>query len=188
MRKIINSTYVSLDGVIDYPQNWTFPFHNDEGNRRRHDLLYACDALLMGRRTYEGLSRAWPSRAGTGDFADRMNALPKYVASTTLDRAEWNATVIKDDIPGQVARLKEQPGHDIVQYGFGSLTRTLLEHGLLDEVLLWIHPVLLGARATDELLNKDGFTASMELADTTTLDTGVIIATYHPHGQRRVRG
>ncbi|HEV7932430.1 MAG TPA: dihydrofolate reductase family protein [Actinomadura sp.] len=107
--------------------------------------------------------------------------MAKYAVSTTLDRAEWNNTsIISGDVATEIAKLKEEPGQDILQYGFGPVTRTLLEHGLLDELRLWIHPVLVGTGSPDELLTKDGFAASLELADTKVFGSGVIIATYRP--------
>lgn len=180
MRKIINSTYVTLDGVISNPHLWSLKAWSEESGQYAKDLLWASDALVMGRATYDGFAEAWTSRAGDA-FADRMNGMAKYVASTTLEKADWNnTTVFKDDAAGEIARLKEQPGQNILQYGFGSLSRTLVEHGLLDELQLWIHPIFVGASSPDELLGKEGFEAHFELAETKTLDTGVIILTYRP--------
>lgn len=182
MRKIINSTYVSLDGVISNPQIWTAPYFQEEAGEFASDQLFACDALIMGRRTYEGFAAAWPKmEESTGDFGVRMNTMPKYAVSTTLRDPEWkNTTVISENVPQEIARLKERPGRDILQYGFGPVTRLMIEHGLLDELRLWIHPVLAGENEPQGLLLAEGFTASFELADTKVCKTGVIIATYTP--------
>ena len=139
MRRIINSTYVSLDGVIEHPEQWQFDYLDDATNKFESDQLFASDALLMGRRTYQSFAEAWPSQ--TGPFADKINTMPKYVASTTLQQADWpDTTIINGDLVQEVTKLKQQPGNDILMYGFGPVAQTLLAHGLLDEVRLWVHP------------------------------------------------
>ncbi|NDU75953.1 hypothetical protein GWI34_25475 [Actinomadura sp. DSM 109109] len=183
MRKIINSTYVSLDGVITDPQNWTSAYFQDEAAAYARDLLFSCGALLMGRRTFDGFSQAWPAmEEATGDFGVRMNTLPHYVVSDSLRKPGWGDTtaIPRDRAVAEITELKRQDGQDILQYGFGPVSRTLVENGLLDELRLWIHPVLVGARETSELLNADGFSAAFELAGTEVFKTGVIIATYVP--------
>lgn len=182
MRKIINSTYISLDGVIARPNEWTFEYFQEEAQKFAYDQLFSCDALLMGRKSYEGFAAAWPNmEEQTGDFGVRMNTLPKYVVSTTLKDPEWkNSTVISDNVVEEIAKLKEQPGQDILQYGYGPVTRLLIEHGLLDELRLWIHPVIVGSGDPGELLTREGFGASFEVAGTEVFGTGVIIATYRP--------
>jgi dihydrofolate reductase len=143
MRRIINSTYISLDGVIQDPQDWPGNGIEDDGTggKVQMDLLSGCDALLMGGRTYPGFAPAWMARSGD-PYSDRINAMAKYVVSSTLTDPEWNnTTVISRDPIDAIRRLKEQPGLDIVQYGFGQLSYALLEHGLLDELRLWIHPL-----------------------------------------------
>src|SRR4029079_12802204 len=150
MRKIINSTYITLDGVIGDPQDW--PDNGIEGDgtglKVQTDLLCGCDALLMGGRTYPGFAPAWMDRSGD-PFSDRMNSMAKYVVSSTLTDPEWNnTTVISADPIAAIRRLKQQPGQDIVQYGFGQLSYALLEHGLLDELRLWVHPLFVGRATT----------------------------------------
>ena len=147
MRKIINSTYITLDGVVEGPHLW--PSLGRPGDERagqiQTDLLLSCDALLMGRHTYDGFAPVWPTRSGD-PYSDHINAMPKYVVSTTLKDPEWtNTRVIDGDVAGEVTRLKEAPGKDIVQYGFGAVSRLLLEHGLLDELRLWVHPLIVGS-------------------------------------------
>jgi dihydrofolate reductase len=149
MRKLIESTHVSLGGEIGAPQEWAFPYLDDEHSDYAKRLLFAADALLLGRLTYEGLSAAYPAMTGgdsgvPNDFIERMNSIPKYVASTTLREATWNASVIEGDVAAFVADLKDQPGGDIIKYGNGLLDATLMEHGLIDEFHLLITPVAVG--------------------------------------------
>jgi dihydrofolate reductase len=186
MRKIINSTYITLDGVIQDPQDW--PGNGIEpdgtGMKVQLDLLFGCDALLMGARTYPGMAAAWMARSGD-PYSDRINTMAKYVVSSTLTEPEWpNTTVIGGDVIGEIRRLKEQPGQDIVQYGFGQLSYALLEHGLLDELRLWVHPLFVGRATTDDLMFRPTATAQMELTGTLVLNTGIVILTYRvPSGR-----
>ncbi|MDL4772568.1 dihydrofolate reductase family protein [Actinomadura xylanilytica] len=183
MRKIISSTYISLDGVIENPQNWTMDHAGEESGTYEHELLFSCDAVLAGRETYLGFGEAWPAmEAETGDYGVRINKMDHYVVSDSLEKGDWgNTTVIKrDDAVAEIRRLKEQDGQDIVQFGFGDVTRTLVENGLLDELRLWIYPVLVGSGEPADLLTKAGFSATFETAGTKVLDTGVILATFVP--------
>jgi dihydrofolate reductase len=181
VRKIINSTYITLDGVIGDPQDW--PDNGIEGDgtgfKVQLDLLASCDALLMGARTYPGMAAAWMARSGD-PYSDRINAMAKYVVSSTLTDPEWiNTHVIGGgNAIHEIRRLKEQPGQDIVQYGFGQLSYALLEHGLLDELRLWVHPLFLGQATADSLLFRPAATAQLELAGTQPLNTGIVILTY----------
>jgi dihydrofolate reductase len=179
MRRLVNSTYVSLDGVIENPQNWpaTGGF-SDEGNTVQAELLNSCDAVVMGRRTYEGFAPVWPTLSGD-PVGDRMNALPKYVASTTLRDPEWqNTTVLEGDPVQRIAELKEQDGLGIVQYGFGRLTYGLMAAGLLDELHLWVHPFFVGRASTDDLLFRPGDPVLFEPTDTQALSSGIVILRY----------
>ena len=180
MRRIINSTYISLDGVIQDPQDWPDNGIESDGTglKVQTDLLFGCDALLMGGRTYPGFAPAWMARSGD-PFSDRMNSMAKYVVSSTLTDPEWNnTTVISGDPIAAIRRLKEEPGQDIVQYGFGQLSYALLEHGLLDELRLWVHPLFVGRAKVDDLMFRPTATAQMELAGTLALNTGIVILTY----------
>lgn len=183
MRKIINSTYVSLDGVIENPQNWTSPYFMEEALTYSRELLFSCGALLMGRRTFDGFSQSWPAmEEATGDFGVRMNNLPHYVVSDTLKKPGWGDTtaIPRAEAVAEITKLKEQDGRDILQYGFGPVSRTLVQHGLLDELRLWIQPVFVGAADPEDLIVRQGFASSFELAGTKVFKTGVIIATYVP--------
>jgi dihydrofolate reductase len=180
MRRIINSTYISLDGVVEQPHEWpTIERPSDErGPQIQTSLLMACDAVLMGRRTYDGFAPVWQTRSGD-PLSDRMNTMPKYVVSTTLRDPDWaNTTVISGDVAGQIRELKAQPGQDIVQYGFGAVSTLLIEHGLLDELRLWFHPLFVGKGTSDDLLFPKGPTTQFELIDSTILKNGMAILTY----------
>ncbi len=153
MGKLVASQFISVDGVVEDPGGsenwerggWAFQFdRGPEGNQFKLDEVMASEALLLGRVTYEGFADAWPSR--TGDFADKFNGMPKYVVSTTLKDPEWNnSTVIEDDVPAAVARLKQDIDGDILVNGSVQLVQTLAEHGLVDEYRFMVFPTVLGA-------------------------------------------
>ncbi|HEY7592013.1 MAG TPA: dihydrofolate reductase family protein [Actinophytocola sp.] len=179
MRRIINSTYVSLDGVVQNPQNWpSLGSFSAEGDAIQNELLQSCDAVVMGRHTYDGFAPVWSARSGDA-FSDRINAMPKYVASRTLRDPQWaNTTVFAEDAVKRIAALKEQPGGDIVQYGFGELSYALMAEGLVDELRLWVHPFFVGEATTDDLLFRPGRPALFDLADSSVLESGVIVVRY----------
>lgn len=157
MRKLVNDTMMTLDGDISNMEDWHFDFIGEEFMATARERLFGSDALIMGRLTYEGFATAWTERAGTDDFADRMNAIQKYVVSTTVTDPDWNNTdAIGGDVATRVAELKEQDGQDILQYGFGDVTRLLLDNGLVDEVRVWLHPVLSGKAESSELIHRNG--------------------------------
>lgn len=174
MRKVIASLYVTLDGVMEEPA-WTVPYCNDEISRFKFDELFASDALLLGRATYEGFAKAWPSMTDEQGFADRMNSLPKFVASTTLQNPEWNAAVIGGDVAQEVSALKQQPGQDILIYGSADLVQTLLPLGLVDELRLLIYPVVLGSGK--RLFNENSKT-TLKLAEARPLGPEVVALIY----------
>ncbi|MGZ6314442.1 MAG: dihydrofolate reductase family protein [Candidatus Limnocylindrales bacterium] len=177
-RKVVASTYVTLDGYIDEPGNWSFPFWCDEAMEFKSKELFASDALLLGRITYEGFAAAWPTMEGTGQFGEKMNAMPKYVASRTLSTATWNATIMKGDVAQKVRELKQGNGGDLLIGGSGQLIDFLTGHGLIDEYRLMIHPIVLGD-GTKRLFNivpKRTFA----LVDSIAFPTGLVVHTYHP--------
>ena len=175
-RKLIESTFVTLDGVIGDPQVWGPPYWDDEHAAYAAKLLDNVDTLLLGRVTYEVFSVAWPHRAGD-PFADRLNAMPKYVASRTLRDASWNASILDGDVAARVADLKASDGQDILKYGTGELDRTLLGHGLIDELHLWMFPVIAGG---GQHLLDDVEITHLELVDTTRFRSGIVVLTYTP--------
>jgi dihydrofolate reductase len=176
MRKVIESTLVSLDGVIGNPMAWADEYFDAQAVEVSLEQLRRSDAMLMGRTTYEMFAAAWPS--SSGDYADRMNEIAKYVFSNTLAEATWpNSTIVPGDPVAQVRELKDQDGGDLVIYGHGQLGEALLANGLLDELRLWIHPVLVGG---GRLLFRPDVTARLRLAQTETRTNGVIVAVYEP--------
>lgn len=175
MRRLIESTFVTLDGVISSPEKWGAPYWNDEHNEYAHKLLFASDALLLGRETYEGFVKAWPSR--TDEYSDRINSLPKYVASTTLQDTQWNATLIKGDVAEEVTKLKELPGQNILKFGTGELDRTLIQHNLIDEFHFWLFPVAVGS---GQRLFDGIDTTHLKLVKTTTFSSGIVVLVYVP--------
>lgn len=179
MRKIINSTYITLDGVIANPQDWPATEGADQtGTTIQTELLLGCDTVLLGRKTYEAFAGVWEGRSGD-PYTDQINAMEKYVVSTTLRDPTWhNTTVVAGDVAAHVEQLKAQPGKDIVQYGFGGIAHTLLDHGLLDEVRLWVHPFFVRTGDTEGLIFRQGSLARFALADCTRLDSGVVILSY----------
>lgn len=179
MRRIINSTYITLDGVIQEPQHWpSLGSLSDDGGKAQWEVLEHCDAVLMGRHTYDIFVPVWTTLSGD-PFSDRMNSAEKFVVSTTLENPEWNnTTVISSDPIKRIRELKEQPGQDIAQYGFGQLAHELMAEGLLDELRLWVHPFFLGTGSADDVIYRPGSAGRFELAKTATLDSGIVILTY----------
>jgi dihydrofolate reductase len=178
MRRIIASEYLTLDGVMEEPGNWSFPFWSDEAAKFKSDELFASDALLLGRVTYQGFAKAWPTMQDTGEFGERMNRLPKYVASTTLDTLEWNASLIKGPVAEAVTRLKQEPGQDILLSGSGQLLHTLMQHDLVDEYRLMVHPIIMGSGK--RLFRDDSAKKVLKLVETRTFSSGVVVLTYQP--------
>lgn len=176
MGNVVNSTFVSIDGVINHMDVWHFGYIGEETNSIALEQLQASSALLMGRHTYEVYASAWPDR--DGPFGDRINSIPKYVVSSTLDKAEWNnTTVIKGDLPAEVAKLKQQDG-DILMHGFGPVAHTLMTAGLLDELHLLVHPHFAGIGGTGDMLLRQGSDTRLELTDTRVLKSGIVMLSY----------
>jgi dihydrofolate reductase len=176
MRKLVEVTHVSLGGTID-PLDWAMPYLDDDHVAYATELLDSADALLLGRRTYEGLSAAYPTMPAT-PFVTRMNTIPKHVASRTLRSARWNATVIDTDVVDFVAALKSRPGNDILKYGNGPLSAELMRHNLIDEFHLLLTPVAVstGRHLFAEL---DG-APDLELAAVNRFTSGVLALVYTP--------
>jgi dihydrofolate reductase len=186
MRKVVVSMFLSLDGVMEDPGGvekfehggWTIPYWDDEIGKFKFEELFASDALLLGRVTYQGFAAAWPSQADEAGFADRMNSLPKYVVSTTLKELEWNnSRLIKGNVAEEVSNLKQEPGQDILIAGSGELVRTLMQHDLVDEYRLLVYPVVLGS---GKRLFKEGSYTTLKPVETKTFNSGVVLLTYRP--------
>ncbi len=176
MGKLVESTFVTLDGVISDPHLWGAPYWDDEHNRYNEDLAARADALLLGRKTFEGFAQVWPSMSGDPG-ADRMNALPKHVASRSrTEVTEWNGRLLEGAVADAVRTLKVQGDGDLLKYGTGELDRTLIEHGLLDELHLWVFPCVAGAgdRLLDGVLGGESST-HFTVDDSTRFTSGITV-------------
>ena len=178
MRKIIESTLVSADGVIGSPPLWAMDYRDEEVTRDALERLSGCDAMLMGRGTYELFAATWPGQ--TDEFAQRMNGIRKYVFSSTLAGADWsNSTIVRGDVLAEVTKIKEQDGRDLALFGHGRLAQTLLENGLIDELRLSVHPVLAGAGLPQF---SNGRKTPLKLVSAKTFTTGVVVLSYQRAG------
>ena len=186
MARIVVTEFVSLDGVMEDPGGaedykhggWTFQFNRGEGGDKfKMDETLDTEALLLGRVTYEGFAAAWPSREG--EFADKFNSMPKYVVSSTLDKAEWNnSTVLRGNVVEEVSKLRRAPGGNIVIHGSRQLVQTLIEHDLVDELRLMVFPVVLGTgkRLFGDMSDKK----RLRLTDSKMVGDGIAILIYEP--------
>ena len=186
MRQIIAAEYLSLDGRMEDPgpagdyehRGWTMPYWNDELMTYQSELLFASDALLLGRMTYEEFAAAWPSRSGD-PFTDRMNSLPKLVASRTLrEPLTWNATLLKGDVAEAARRLKQQAGKSILIYGSSELVNTLMQHGLIDVYRLMVYPLTLGTGR--RFFRDGGDKVGLAITSAKATSKGVAVLTYQP--------
>ncbi|HEV8687853.1 MAG TPA: dihydrofolate reductase family protein [Gaiellaceae bacterium] len=186
MGRIVVTEFVSLDGVMEDPGGsenfkhgaWSFEVsRGDEGDKFKLDEAFASDALLLGRKTFEGFAAAWPSR--DGEFADKFNSMPKYVVSSTLENPEWNnSTVLGGDLAEEVAKLKQQHDGDIVVHGSAQLVQSLLEDDLVDELRLMVYPVVLGSGK--RLFGETSDKKPLRLVESRTVGDGVDILIYQP--------
>ncbi len=183
--RIVVSEFVSLDGIAEAPgpgedyehAGWTFRWHNQEIEEDKKKELFAADALLLGRVTYEAFAAAWPSMTDEDGFADRMNSIPKYVVSSTVDNLEWNnSQLLTGDAVDAVSELKGQPGRDLLVGGSLSLVRDLARHALVDLYRFAVYPVALG---TGKRV-FDGDRVDLELVGERPTSTGVVLAEYQP--------
>ena len=190
MGNVVVTEFVTLDGVIEAPGGgeefehaaWSFDFdRGDDGDRFKFDELMASEAQLLGRVTYEGFAKAWPAMTDDAGFAEKMNAMPKYVVSTTLSDAdaEWNnSTVIRDNVADQVSRIKRETDGDILVAGSAQLVKTLNEHDLVDEYRLMVFPVVLGS---GKRLFDGGTRRTLRLVDSKPVGPdGIFVLTYEP--------
>ncbi len=190
MGRVVVSEYVTLDGVMEDPGGgekskhggWSFQFWNEEAAKYKYDELFASDALLLGRVTYQGFAKVWPSMIDEHGFANRMNTLPKYVVSKTLQQVEWNnSRLIKGNIPEEVAKLKQDTVQDILVAGSAELVDMLMQHDLADEYRLMVHPVVLGG---GKRLFKDGTGSKvLRVVGSKTFSSGIAVLTCQPAGK-----
>ena len=179
MRKIVAGLFISLDGVVEAPEQWHFPYFNDEMGEAVGSQMAAADTMLLGRNTYEDFAAYWPSQGDDVEFASVMNDTPKLVASTTLTSVEWqNSTLLGKDVAGELRRIKQQPGKDISITGSPTLVRSLLREGLIDELRLLVHPIVVGSGK--RLFADQEERVPLKLADSRTFSTGVLYLTYVP--------
>jgi dihydrofolate reductase len=184
MRKIFATTFVTLDGVMEAPNEWNPQFWSNEAEEYKREELFATDALLLGRKTYEGFAAAWPAMTDEDGFADRMNSLPKYVVSSTLEKLEWNnAKLLKQDFITEVQNLKQGSGQDIAIHGSGQLLNSLMEHGLIDEFHMMVFPIVVGDG--EKLIKKTDTSTVLKLMETKMLPNGVIVLHYQPDFHRK---
>ncbi len=186
MGKIVVTEFVSLDGVMEAPGGgeeyehggWTFEIERgSEGDKFKLDEVFEAEAQLLGRVTYEGFAAAWPEMTDEVGFAERMNAMPKYVVSSTLQEAEWNnSTVLDGDVAEEVAQLKREVDGVILVAGSAQLVQALVAHDLVDELRLMVFPVLLGSGK--RLFGEHGDKKSLKLVDSKTVGDGIAILTY----------
>ena len=193
MKKIMVGEFVSLDGVMQAPGDpqedteggfthggWQIPYFDADANRIMDENMAAMDALLLGRLTYQIFAAYWPSAPEDDLFAKKLNSIPKYVVSTTLNKVEWNnSTLIKKNVVREIAKLKKQPGSGTMSViGSSKLAQTLMQHNLVDEYVLWIHPIILGS---GKRLFADGTSpANLKLVETRTTSSGVLALRYLP--------
>jgi dihydrofolate reductase len=181
VRKIVAAEFLSLDGVMESPDQWHFPYFNDEMGRAVGEGFAASDALLMGRVLYEEWAAYWPNQdPEENPVAATMNSIRKYVVSTTLEEPiGWNnTTLIQENVAEELSELKRQPGKDIVISGSGALVRSLLDGGLIDELKLMVHPVVVGSGK--RLFEEGERQTALDLVDSRTFSTGVVYLTYRP--------
>lgn len=180
MKKLISHFLISLDGVVESPETWSFPYFNEEMGAEVAKVPAEMDAMLMGRTLYEEWSQYWPAQSGDdSQFADFINNVPKFVVSTTLENAEWNnTTVLRGDFAEEIGRLKDQPGRNIGMSGSPTLVRSLLAAGLIDVLRLSVHPIVVasGQRLFDGLTDR----VPLELVDSRPTSTGILNLSYRP--------
>jgi dihydrofolate reductase len=184
MGTIVVSEFVSADGVMEDPGGaegtphggWTMPYWNDEIAEFKKEELFAAEAMLLGRRTYEGFAAAWPSMTDEAGFADRMNGIAKYVVTSTLDTLDWNnSTPLGGDPAAAVAALREQVAGNILVAGSATLVHELARHGLVDEYRLVVYPIILGG---GKRLFGDGTYTKLDLANEQRTSTGALLLAY----------
>ena len=186
MRKIIVTEFITLDGVIEAPGGnetphphggWQFKYNSPEGGKYKMDELAGVDTLLLGKTTYEAFAGYWPGQTG-GGFADPINKMPKYVVSSSLQKAEWNNSHILRDVAEDVAALKKSDGGDILVYGSATLVKALLHHDLIDELRLQVYPVSIGGGL--RLFDDNRELKKFGLRHSRAMDNGVLILEYQP--------
>lgn len=177
--RLVATEYLSLDGVFEEPGHWSFPFFNDEAGQFKWAELQASDALLLGRKTYEGFAAAWPTMTGTGEFGEKMNSMPKYVVSSTLNKVDWSGSkLVKGDVFAQIRDLKAAPGQDLLLSGSAQLFNGLMRENLIDLYRFMVHPIVLGAGK--KLFAGGAEQRTLELKETKAFGKGIVVLEYVP--------
>lgn len=175
--RLVATEYLSLDGVFEEPGQWSFPFFNDEAAAFKSDELDATDALLLGRRTYEGFATAWPTMVGTGEFGVKMNTMTKYVVSSTLSAVEWpGSQLITGDLVTEIGKLKAQPGGDLLLSGSAQLFNACAKADLIDLYRFMLHPIVMGHGA--KLFDDSAQEKALTLSGTKAFSSGIVILEY----------
>jgi dihydrofolate reductase len=175
--RLVATEYLSLDGVFEEPGQWSGPWFNDEAAQFKFEELMASDALLLGRKTYEGFAAAWPTMTDEAGFADKMNSMPKYVVSSTMEKAEWpGSRLIKGKAADEVRRLRQEPGQDLLLSGSAELFNALKDENLIDLYRFMVHPVILGKG--ERLFSGDDDQRSLKLLQVKPFKSGIVILEY----------
>lgn len=175
--RLVATEYISLDGVFEEPGHWSFPYFDEAAAQFKSDELNATDAQLLGRKTYEGFAKAWPTMEGTGDFGVKMNTMPKYVVTSTLKQLEWSGSKpIDGNVEEEVRKLKAQPGRDLLLAGSGQLFRSLMRAGLIDLYRFMLHPIVVGKGK--RLFTDEDPREELKLVDTKTFSKGIVVLEY----------
>lgn len=182
MRKVIVYEYMTLDGVVEAPEKWQFPYLSDDVAEIIQSQILDADAILLGRVTYEIFAASWPMRTNNEfGVADKLNSVPKFVVSSTLDRVEWNnSKLIKGNVLEEITKLKQLPSGNMAIIGSASLIRSLMKYELIDEYRLMVHPVVLGC---GKRLFPEGINLALRLVDTNAFSSGVVLLRYQADTQ-----
>ncbi len=177
--RLVATEYLSLDGVFEEPGTWSFPFFTEQAARFKAQELEATDALLLGRRTYEGFAAAWPTMEGTGEFGVKMNSMPKYVVSSTLEDAAWTGSIVlSGELEAEIDTLRAQPGQDLLLSGSAQLFNALRRADRIDLFRFMVHPIVLGKGA--RLFADDAGQTDLTLTHHEVFDSGIVILEYVP--------
>jgi dihydrofolate reductase len=175
--RLVATEYLTLDGVFEEPGKWSLPFFSDQAAQFKWRELQASDALLLGRKTYEGFAAAWPTMEGTGEFGEKMNSMPKYVVSSSPETADWSGSIlVRGDLESEIGRLKAKPGRDLLLSGSGQLFNALNEAKLIDLYRFMLHPIVLGSGA--RLFPDGSDQTTLELTHQEVFDSGIVILEY----------
>jgi dihydrofolate reductase len=177
--RLVATEYLSLDGIFEEPGRWSAPFFNEEAGQFKWNELQASDALLLGRKTYEGFSAAWPTMKGTGEFGEKMNSITKYVVSSTLDKVDWKGSkLVNGNVVDEVRKLKQEPGHDLLLSGSAQLFNACMKANLIDLYRFMLHPIVLGQGK--RLFGEGVDRTVLTLLETKRFSAGIVILEYGP--------